>query len=78
MAVHDVDVNQVRAATFDRRDLLAERGEIGGQNRRGDLDRSAQRLTSSEIGSEAATRKPPCGCCRTTVRPGRLDTAASR
>src|SRR6185436_1242269 len=70
MAVHHIDVNEIRAAAFDGDDLFPERREIGRQNRRCDLDRTVQRLTSSEMGSEAATRKPPCGCCRTTVSAG--------
>ena len=36
MAVHHVDVDPVGAGLVDRADLLAEPGEIGGQDRRGD------------------------------------------
>ena len=69
--VHHVDVNQVRAATFGRRDIASERCEVGGQNRRRNLDRArSHRLTSSEMASLAPTRNPPAGCCRTTVPGG--------
>ena len=44
MAVHDVDVDQVGAAALDGGDRVAERREIGGQNRRRDLQ---MRLASS-------------------------------
>ena len=36
MAVHDVDVDPVGAGLVDRAHLLAEPGEIGGQDRGGD------------------------------------------
>ena len=36
MAVHDVDVDPVGAGLVDRADFLAELGEVGGQDRRGD------------------------------------------
>ena len=35
MAVHHVDVDPVGAGLVDRADLLAEPGEVGGQDRRG-------------------------------------------
>ena len=38
MPVHHVDMHPVRALRFDRADFLAEIGEVGGQDRRGDLD----------------------------------------
>ena len=69
--VHHVDVNQIGAATFGRGDVASERCEVGGENRRRNLDRAgSHRLTSSEIASLAPTRKPPAGCCRTTVPGG--------
>jgi hypothetical protein len=37
MPVHHVDMHPVRALVLDRPDLGAEIGEIGGQDRRGDL-----------------------------------------
>ena len=55
VAVHHVDVNEIGAALFGGGDRRAERGKIGGKDRRRDADRfAAQRLTSSEIGSPAA------------------------
>ena len=36
MAVHDVDVDPVGAGLVDRAHFLAELGEVGGQDRRGD------------------------------------------
>jgi hypothetical protein len=36
MAVHHVDVDPVGPGRVDRADLLAQAGEIGGQDRRGD------------------------------------------
>ena len=52
MAVHHVDVNEIGAAALDRRDRVAERREVGGEDRRRDLH--AHRLTSIEIGSPGA------------------------
>ena len=40
VAVHDVDVDPVGAGGIDGADLLAERGEVGGENRRGDEGRA--------------------------------------
>ena len=40
MAVHDVDMDPVGAGGIDRADLLAELGEIGGEDRRGDDERT--------------------------------------
>ena len=65
MAVHDVDVNQIGAAALDRGDRVAERGEIGRQDRR--RDQHAHRLTSSEIGSPGPIWKPACGLWRMTM-----------
>ena len=65
VAVHHVDVNQVGAAALDGRDRVAERREIGGEDRRRDLH--AHRLTSSEIGSPGAIWKPACGLWRSTM-----------
>jgi hypothetical protein len=36
MSVHHVDVDPVGAGGLDRAHLLAELGEVGGQDRRGD------------------------------------------
>src|SRR5690348_18121926 len=49
MAVHDVHVDQVRAAAFGLRDRLPERREVSGQQGRRDLkrDRKSTRLNSS-------------------------------
>ena len=68
MAVHDVDVNQVGAARFDRGDCVAEPREVGGQDRR--RDQHAHRLTSSEIGSPGAIWNPACGLWRMTMPAG--------
>jgi hypothetical protein len=38
MAVHDIDVDPVRPRLVDRADLLAEPGEIGRKDGRGDAD----------------------------------------
>ena len=65
MAVHHVDVNEVGAAALRRRDRLAERGEVGRQDGRGDLH--GHRLTSIEIGSPGAISKPACGFWRSTT-----------
>ena len=40
MAVHDVDMDPVGAGGIDRAHLLAELGEIGGQDRRRDDERA--------------------------------------
>ena len=39
MAVHHVDMDPVGAGRVDRPHLLAQTGEIGGEDRRGDADR---------------------------------------
>jgi len=58
--VHHVDVNEIRAAAFDGRNVAAEGREVGGEDGGSDLNSSkGHRLTSSEIGSEAATWNPP-------------------
>ena len=44
MAVHDVDMDPVGAGGIDRADFLAELGEIGGEDRRGDNERALHRL----------------------------------
>ncbi len=59
VTVHDVHVNEIRAAALDGGDRVAKRREVGGENRRS--DQHAHRLTSSEIGSPAAIWKPACG-----------------
>ena len=59
--VHHVDVNQVGAATFGGGDVASERCEVGGENRRRNLDRTrSHRLTSSEIASLASHAKAAC------------------
>ena len=40
MAVHDVDMDPVGAGGIDRAHLLAELGEVGGQDRRRDDERA--------------------------------------
>src|ERR1044072_7571250 len=40
VTVHHIDVQEARAAAFDCLDLIAETGEISGQNRRRNLDTS--------------------------------------
>jgi hypothetical protein len=62
MAVHDVDVQQIRAAGFHARHFVRQAREVGGEDGGGDLHRQsgrsrllAQRLTSIEIGSPNAT-----------------------
>ena len=44
MAVHDVDMDPVGAGGIDRAHFLAELGEIGGEDRRGDDERAMHRL----------------------------------
>ena len=56
------------AAAFDGSDRLAERREIGGEDRGGDQD--AHRLTSREIGSPGAIWNPDCGFWRRTMPGG--------
>ena len=71
VTVHHVDVDQISAAPFHRGDVASKGCEVGGENRRRDLDcAGSHRLTSSEIASLAPTRNPPAGCCRTTVPGG--------
>ena len=65
VAVHHVDVNQIGAAALDRGDRVAERGEVGREDRR--RDEHAHRLTSSEIGSPGPIWKPACGLWRRTM-----------
>ena len=38
VAVHHVDVNHFGPGLFGSRDLLAEPGEVGGENRRGEFE----------------------------------------
>ena len=42
--VHDIDMDPVRAGLVDGKDFLAEPLEIGGEDRRGDDDRTHRRL----------------------------------
>ena len=51
--VHHVHVDEVGAARFDPRDVVAQLSEIRGENRRGNPDRrcGAHRLTVSEMAS---------------------------
>ena len=44
MAVHDVNMDPVGAGGVNRPDFFAELGEIGGEDRRGDNERSLHRL----------------------------------
>ena len=44
-AVHDVDVDEVRAGRFDSLDLLAEPAEVSRQDRRPDRDAISTQLT---------------------------------
>ena len=44
VAVHDVDVDPVGAGGIDRAHLLAELGEVGGQDRRGDEQRTVHAI----------------------------------
>ncbi len=70
--VHDVDVQQVGSATLDRRDLLAQRGEVRCQERWRDCERKGihWRLTSSEMASPGAIWNPACGFWRSTMPGG--------
>ena len=43
LSVHHVPLDEVDAGVLERDDLVAEPGEVGGQDRRGDLDRSGHR-----------------------------------
>src|SRR5262249_58917834 len=47
-AVHDVDVELVGAAGLDARDVGGERGEVGREDRRRDLDHEAVIPETSE------------------------------
>ena len=68
MPVHHVHVNEVGAASLGGGDRLAQQGEVGGQERRGDED--AHRLTSMEMASPALIWKPAAGDCRSTMPGG--------
>ena len=72
VAVHDVDVEQIGTAGFGRADRAAQIEQIGGQERRRDLQRptSAMRsppATTSEITSRRRSRCPGSGCWRSTI-----------
>jgi hypothetical protein len=43
-AVHRVEVQQIGTGGFDQRDLVGDRGEVGGQQRRRDLDGRLDRI----------------------------------
>src|SRR4051812_46262371 len=47
MTVHDVDMDQIGTAPFGGADIASKRSEVGGENRRRDLNRG-HRLTSIE------------------------------
>ena len=49
VAVHDVDVNQVGAAALHGGDRLAERGEVGREDRRRDAARSSADLERDRL-----------------------------
>ena len=65
LAVHHVDV-QASSHGFDGLDRGADGERVGGDDRRGDVDR-VHRLTSSEIASPGATWKPARGLWRSTM-----------
>jgi hypothetical protein len=44
MTVHDIDMDPVGAGGIDRAHFLAELGEIGGEDRRGDDEWALHRL----------------------------------
>ena len=44
MAVHDIDMDPVGAGRIDRAHLLAELGEVGGEDRRRDDERAMQQV----------------------------------
>ena len=57
MAVHHVDMDPVGAGGVDRAHFLAQLGEIGGQDRRGDNERAIHRgLLGTEIVEVRLTR----------------------
>ena len=45
MAVHHIDMDPVRAGGVDRPHLLAQTGEVGREDRRGDADRLLHEAT---------------------------------
>ena len=55
MAVHHIDMDPVASRLIDGADLLAEPGEIGGQDRRGDEERAGHGVAGSMPGYTAAT-----------------------
>ena len=50
MSVHDVHVYPVRALPLDRRALRSEIGEIGGEDRRRDLDGAVKCISHQGLG----------------------------
>ena len=65
VAVHHVDVNQIGAAALDGGDRVAERREVGGQDRRARSARSPADLERDRLAGrdlEAA-----CGLWRSTM-----------
>ena len=54
MAVHHVDMDPVGAGGVDRAHLLAQPGEIGGEDRGGDADRllHGATLTSAQLAGQ--------------------------
>ena len=74
MAVHHVDVDPVGAGRVDRAHFLAEPGEIGGQDRRGDERRGHGDPISGYLarrGQARATKKPSSPPCASSS-PGRM------
>ena len=57
MAVHDIEMDPVGAGLVDRADLLAQPGEVGGEDRGGNKDGSL------------AWRLAPAGCGQPSCRP---------
>jgi hypothetical protein len=49
MSIHHVDVNAVRAGKLSLGDLIAEMGEIGGEDRRSELDRISRHVASLSL-----------------------------
>ena len=64
--VHHVDVDHAGPATLDRAELLAQAGEVSGQDR-GREDHEAGLLTSRLSAARELTRWPAGGLWRSTI-----------
>ena len=72
MAVHHIDMDPVGAGRVDRANLLAQPGEIGGEDGRGDADGllhgSNPNIAASRAGKESAPTYPRLSAVRPSVK----------